>query len=491
MYAAYETGRAEKDPSLGWYGGEIWFFDNYVIPLARKVEECGVFGVSSDECLNYAVLNRKEWEEKGKDIVKEMVERYHKRKNLEVGGFTPEEINSFTAKELEHLLKQLIKKGRAFGSFKVFDKHGQRNAAQAWLDALEIHERCPESAGLKDQSFFFPVYSGLAVFMKGGKILQDADCTFEQNLAAKYVRDTERAGDPVHFSRALAMLCEVQARAGKYREALETFSDVNRIYDPVKYSEGICQAYGTDRTAHSFSQSALWYHMLGDTENSAKACDYVLENILHLMDPSNILNSCELLLPVVRIMAYRGQVKRMRDLFDDMVVQNYHKFEVKFTPARPIFKPLIMLLDIWHDPDNYPEFSEAVEWLLEEGSAVTDDFLDNMYVKLGWGPNTMTADLCLRFAKKLHGEGGGIEKVEKLVKKGIDAARNVEWKMKDDEGNVKFPVAYEIHEPVSEELMAFASELGMDSDLDAGSLCGHKPDHATLQTSFGLVRLSA
>jgi hypothetical protein len=231
--------------------------------------------------------------------------------------------------------------------------------------------------------------------------------------------------------------------------------------------------------------------MLGDTENSVKACDYVLGNFLHLMDPSNILNSCELLLPVIRIMAYRGQVKQMRDLFDDMVVQNYHKFEIKFTPARPIFKPLIMLLDIWHDPDNYPEFSEAIEWLLEEGSAETNDFLDNIYVKLGWGPNTMAADLCLRFAKKLHGDGGEIERVQKLVKKGIDAARNVEWKMKDDEGNVKLPVAYEIHEPVSEELMAFASELGMDSDLDAGSLFGPKPDHATLQTSFGLVRLSA
>jgi hypothetical protein len=29
-------------------------FDNYVIPLARKLKECNVFGVSSDEYLNYA-----------------------------------------------------------------------------------------------------------------------------------------------------------------------------------------------------------------------------------------------------------------------------------------------------------------------------------------------------------------------------------------------------------------------------------------------------
>lgn len=53
----------------------ILFFcsDNYVIPLARKLDECRVFGVASDECLNYALENRKEWAVKGKQVVKEMV----------------------------------------------------------------------------------------------------------------------------------------------------------------------------------------------------------------------------------------------------------------------------------------------------------------------------------------------------------------------------------------------------------------------------------
>ena len=60
MFLAYEEGRGGKDPTDGWYNGELWFFDNYIIPLARKLEECGVFGVSSDECLNYALENRKE-----------------------------------------------------------------------------------------------------------------------------------------------------------------------------------------------------------------------------------------------------------------------------------------------------------------------------------------------------------------------------------------------------------------------------------------------
>jgi 3'5'-cyclic nucleotide phosphodiesterase len=49
MLQAYRDGRSDKDPSDGWYEGELGFFDFYIIPLAKKLKECGVFGVSSDE----------------------------------------------------------------------------------------------------------------------------------------------------------------------------------------------------------------------------------------------------------------------------------------------------------------------------------------------------------------------------------------------------------------------------------------------------------
>jgi hypothetical protein len=74
-YKAYKEGRADKDPSEGWYQGELGFYDFYIIPLAKKLKDCGVFGVSSDEYLNYAVRNRKEWEERGREVVNEMAAR--------------------------------------------------------------------------------------------------------------------------------------------------------------------------------------------------------------------------------------------------------------------------------------------------------------------------------------------------------------------------------------------------------------------------------
>merc|ERR1711935_779735 len=76
MYKAYTQGRSEKDPTVSWYEGEIGFLDFYVIPLAQKLAECGVFGVSSDEYLNYAINNRNEWEKKGKDVVAGYEKKY-------------------------------------------------------------------------------------------------------------------------------------------------------------------------------------------------------------------------------------------------------------------------------------------------------------------------------------------------------------------------------------------------------------------------------
>jgi class 3 adenylate cyclase len=73
LYRAYIQGRAETNPADNWYKGEMGFFDFYIIPLAKKLKECGVFGVSSDEYLNYAMKNRQEWELRGQEVVESMM----------------------------------------------------------------------------------------------------------------------------------------------------------------------------------------------------------------------------------------------------------------------------------------------------------------------------------------------------------------------------------------------------------------------------------
>jgi 3'5'-cyclic nucleotide phosphodiesterase len=78
-YKAFLDGRSDVDPIDGWYQGELGFFDFYIIPLAKKLKECGVFGVSSAEYLDYAMKNRQEWETRGQEVLSEMVEKARKK----------------------------------------------------------------------------------------------------------------------------------------------------------------------------------------------------------------------------------------------------------------------------------------------------------------------------------------------------------------------------------------------------------------------------
>jgi hypothetical protein len=85
MYGAFLAGRSEKDPSDGWYEGELWFFDNHAIPLAKKLIGLGVLGASSNEYLTCAEKNREEWAERGHEEV-EIMKENALREDAEIGG---------------------------------------------------------------------------------------------------------------------------------------------------------------------------------------------------------------------------------------------------------------------------------------------------------------------------------------------------------------------------------------------------------------------
>ena len=78
-YSAFWSGSSSDDPTQGWYQGELGFLDHYVLPLAKRLKECGVYGVSSEEYYGFAVENRREWEVKGHDVVRGMLQRAQKK----------------------------------------------------------------------------------------------------------------------------------------------------------------------------------------------------------------------------------------------------------------------------------------------------------------------------------------------------------------------------------------------------------------------------
>jgi len=106
-YLAYREGRAEQNPADNWYKGEIGFFDFYIIPLSKKLRDCGVFGPTSDENLNYATNNRNMWVKEGeaitKSMLKEVEEEYAKgllgRKYTIMGTHTANHHNAGAVEE--------------------------------------------------------------------------------------------------------------------------------------------------------------------------------------------------------------------------------------------------------------------------------------------------------------------------------------------------------------------------------------------------------
>ncbi|CAB9525464.1 Receptor-type guanylate cyclase gcy [Seminavis robusta] len=467
MYMAFDAGRAVSDPSKGWYKGELWFFDNYVIPLGKKLDECNVFGVSSDEYLNYAETNRKIWAQKGEEVVKEMVDRYQKRKELEIGGLTTDEINGFSAKDLEYIMKKLIEKGRNSGTKKVDAAKGQNDAAQAWMDALEIYQRAPSATEIKDRSIIFPVYSGIHPWLKGGKIFNDEEGFFEQNLARKFVREAKLyRKNPIHYYRALSMLSEVTAKIQDYSTAIKLSEFILTMYKQEKHSREFEKMYGVDRAATQFANTAVYHEHLGNHDKASQIIEYVLNTFLPGMDPTNTLGNFELMMPIIYVLHLRREDKRCYDVFNDEVESKFQKHHGPdaFTPTKSIHKPILWLFKIAHDLDGFDELDGVVEYFAEDDKGMPFPFLENIVVKTTWGPSQMFAELCLLAAKKLERENGDMEVRNKMLLKALKLTRMSDYNIRDKNGNVLLPIAHAHHQPIFDEIVALAKSVGIFED---------------------------
>lgn len=73
LYMAYISGRGEKDPSTTWYKDELEFFDDFVIPMASKMKDCGLFDISNEDFLAHAESNREQWKNQGKREIAKML----------------------------------------------------------------------------------------------------------------------------------------------------------------------------------------------------------------------------------------------------------------------------------------------------------------------------------------------------------------------------------------------------------------------------------
>lgn len=74
LWAAKLKGRG-PDVSANWFKGQMGFFDHYILPLAKRLEQSGVFGKSGEIFAKNLEKNRTRWLEEGEDRCKDMHNR--------------------------------------------------------------------------------------------------------------------------------------------------------------------------------------------------------------------------------------------------------------------------------------------------------------------------------------------------------------------------------------------------------------------------------
>lgn len=60
LKASFHDGRGE-DPQNGWYENQITFLDSYILPLARRMDDTGVFGEMGKQFAVIVLHNRDRW----------------------------------------------------------------------------------------------------------------------------------------------------------------------------------------------------------------------------------------------------------------------------------------------------------------------------------------------------------------------------------------------------------------------------------------------
>uniref|UniRef100_A0A7R9WUR4 Uncharacterized protein n=1 Tax=Craspedostauros australis TaxID=1486917 RepID=A0A7R9WUR4_9STRA len=70
---AHVQGR-EDNPQHGWFGNQIGFLENYLLPLARRLEDIGIFGeVDGGQFVRNVEANRDRWMKEGMQVTTNIV----------------------------------------------------------------------------------------------------------------------------------------------------------------------------------------------------------------------------------------------------------------------------------------------------------------------------------------------------------------------------------------------------------------------------------
>lgn len=240
------------------------------------------------------------------------------------------------------------------------------------------------------------------VLKYGNVVAPSEQLSYEKKLADSFVLEAKRNKDPVHYSRALAMKSETLHREEKFQEAMEVHLELKKIYDPRKHTAIISELYASDRCAQDFSFHALCCVHLNRHEEAMHHINEIIDSLLPCMDLKNVHNSMCILYPIIWVLRMNKQYTRVHDLLFKYAFEPFDQYYGKdgFTPMKPTFKGLKVLLDI----DLYLEGNidkiddEYYTWAMDMKNLVIKDQFEASCANFGRGPMTTHAEICLKLS---------------------------------------------------------------------------------------------
>ena len=131
-----------------------------------------------------------------------------------------------------------------------------------------------------------------------------------------------------------------------------------------------------------------------------------------------------------------------------------HVFKTIFvhSPLTILLKCSSKAIDSNKNPVEYDGIEDDVEWILNGEANFTDQFDSYITNLISWNVYSLFAEVCLHLAKLLRVDD---ERQHALINEGLRFSSLADPKMKDIDGNVTNPVAFESHSRIYIELKQF------------------------------------
>mmetsp|Transcript_21279 Transcript_21279/g.37430 ORF Transcript_21279/g.37430 Transcript_21279/m.37430 type:complete len:678 (-) Transcript_21279:222-2255(-) len=213
---------------------------------------------------------------------------------------------------------------------------------KTYQDAYTILSSCSGSR----RSLLIPVLAGLCSANLDRDPKNEVQALEQEPLLEQFVKVAQEDGCAIHLARALAMKAGYYAQQGNFEKALDDLKFLQTVYRAEEHTRRITKHYGKDYAMETFSQSILWFVLIGKEAEAVQQGLFVLKHHLPLQDPKDVGSIMSLILPTILVLKLVGRGEDAHYIFCTYVVNAYHDHSPVQTNWVELFNPLIYLLEI-------------------------------------------------------------------------------------------------------------------------------------------------